>query len=250
MIELDLQHGAKHPVLVVLHQEHSTPGRIGRLLEARGHRLDIRRPRFGDPLPKSLRHHAGAIYFGGPMSATDTDDFVTREIDWIGVPLREDKPYLGICLGAQMLARHLGEPIKSHPRGCVERGYYRIEATPAGRALCKPAFPEFVYQWHREGFDLPRGATLLARGEVFPTQAFGYGEAAFGLQFHPDVTFAMLCRWTTKAAAQLLDPGAHPLEDHRAGWYQFDAAMDRWIGAFLDRWLAGGVRRHGQARAA
>ena len=76
------------PVLIVLHQETSTPGRVGNALRALGHKLDIRRPRFGDPLPESLDGHAGAVIFGGPMSANDPDDYVRREIDWIAVPLR------------------------------------------------------------------------------------------------------------------------------------------------------------------
>ena len=57
------------PVLVVLHQESSTPGRIGNVLRALGHGLDIRRPRFGDPLPETLQAHAGAVAFGGPTNA-------------------------------------------------------------------------------------------------------------------------------------------------------------------------------------
>ena len=57
------------PVLIVLHQETSTPGRVGNVLRALGHTLDIRRPRFGDPLPETLDQHAGAVIFGGPMSA-------------------------------------------------------------------------------------------------------------------------------------------------------------------------------------
>jgi len=93
------------PVLIVLHQETSTPGRVGNALRALGHTLDIRRPRFGDPLPETLDQHAGAVIFGGPMSANDPDDYVRREIDWIEIPLRENRPFLGICLGAQMLAK-------------------------------------------------------------------------------------------------------------------------------------------------
>ena len=62
------------PVLIVLHQETSTPGRVGKALRALGHPLDIRRPRFGDPLPDTLDQHAGAVIFGGPMSANDSDD--------------------------------------------------------------------------------------------------------------------------------------------------------------------------------
>ena len=107
------------PVLIVLHQETSTPGRVGNALRALGHPLDIRRPRFGDPLPETLDGHAGAVIFGGPMSANDPDDYVRREIDWIAVPLREQRPFLGICLGAQMLARQLGARVAPHPEGRV-----------------------------------------------------------------------------------------------------------------------------------
>jgi GMP synthase (glutamine-hydrolysing) len=69
------------PVLIVLHRETSTPGRVGNALRALGHPLDIRRPRFGDALPETLEGHAGAVIFGGPMSANDPDDFVRREIE-------------------------------------------------------------------------------------------------------------------------------------------------------------------------
>src|SRR2546430_6178798 len=62
------------PVLIILHQETSTPGRVGNALRALGHKLDIRRPRFGDPLPQTLDGHAGAVIFGGPMSANDPDE--------------------------------------------------------------------------------------------------------------------------------------------------------------------------------
>src|SRR5712672_3452599 len=79
------------PVLIVLHQESSTPGRVGNALRALGHRLDIRRPRFGDPLPNTLEQHAGAVVFGGPMSANDSDNYIRREIDWIEIPLCEQR---------------------------------------------------------------------------------------------------------------------------------------------------------------
>jgi len=86
----------QQPVLIVLHQEHSTPGRVGNALRQLGYPLDVRRPRFGDPLPDSMAEHAAAVIFGGPMSANDSDEYVRREIDWIEVPLREQRPFLGI----------------------------------------------------------------------------------------------------------------------------------------------------------
>lgn len=223
------------PVLIVLHQEHSTPGRVGHYLAARGIALDIRRPRYGDPLPPTLAGHSGAIIFGGPMSANDPDDYLRAEIDWIGVPLAEDKPFLGICLGAQMLARHLGASVAAHPDGRAEVGYYPIEATPAGRSLL-PEWPQAVYQWHREGFDLPAGGVLLATGETFETQAFRYGRAAYGIQFHAEVTHAMMCRWLMRGAARLTLPGAKCSEQHFADRPVYDFAIRTWLAAFLDGW--------------
>jgi len=69
------------PVLLILHQEHSSAGRVGQTLAKLGYPLDIRRPRFGDPLPETMDEHAGAAIFGGPQSANDSEDFVRREID-------------------------------------------------------------------------------------------------------------------------------------------------------------------------
>ncbi len=224
------------PVLIVLHQENSRPGRIGNALRALGYPLDIRRPRFGDSLPETLSAHAGAVIFGGPMSANDPDDYVRREIDWVAVPLIEQRPLLGICLGAQMLAMHLGARVAPHASGRVEMGYYPINPTRAGSKLCAH-WPGEVYHWHREGFGLPSGCELLAEGGDFPNQAIRFGNA-FGLQFHPDVTYAMMCRWTTCGADRLDMPGAYPRGQHFAGRARYDVAERVWLKQFLDGWLS------------
>jgi GMP synthase (glutamine-hydrolysing) len=223
------------PILIVLHQEQSTPGRVGYLLRQRGYALDIRRPRFDEPLPKTLADHAGAVIFGGPQSANDQDDFIKAEIDFIGVPLRENKPYLGICLGAQMLAKHLGQCVAFHPEGKAEIGYYPIRPTAAGRAVC-PRWPDHMYQWHREGFSLPNGCELLAEGDMFPTQAFRIGNA-YAVQFHAEVTHAMMCRWTTRGHARMELPGARPRAEHFADRPVYDLGIRAWLADFLDRWL-------------
>ena len=227
----------KLPVLIVLHQEQSTSGRVGHYFHARGIPLDIRRPRFGDPLPDTLAAHSGAVIFGGPMSVNDPDDYIRAEIDWIKVPLVENKPFLGICLGAQMLARHLGARVGFHPERKAEIGYYPIWITPAGRSVME-TWPEFVYQWHREGFDLPAGAELLAEGETFKVQAFRHGRRAYGIQFHAEVTHAMMCRWTTQGHARLALPGAKPRNQHFADRPVYDLAIRTWLWDFLDRWCA------------
>jgi GMP synthase (glutamine-hydrolysing) len=223
------------PILTILHQEHSTPGRVGYSLRRLGFDLDVRRPRFGDPLPGTLRDHAGAVIFGGPMSANDNDDFIRREIDWIAVPLKEDKPLLGICLGAQMCARALGGRVFAHPQGHAEIGYYPIRPTAAGLAVVND-WPEQVYQWHREGFELPRCAELLAEGDMFEVQAIRYGRC-FALQFHPDVTHAMMHRWTTRGHVRLEMPGAKPRAAHFADREVYDYSARAWLAVFLERWI-------------
>ena len=238
------------PVLVVLHQEHSTPGRVGLRLTARGHTLDVRRPRFGDPLPETLAGHAGAIVFGGPMSANDEDDYLKREIDWIAVPLREEAPFLGLCLGAQLLARHLGAKVGPHPDGHIEVGWFGLAATEAGRRLT--TWPDRVHQFHREGFDLPAGATLLAEGaeDTFPNQAFAYGPAAFAIQFHIELTMAMVNRWTGRIGERAKLPGGQAAALHFEGRALHDWKTARFVDAFLDHWLARDPRAGARPMAA
>jgi GMP synthase (glutamine-hydrolysing) len=224
------------PILIILHQENSTPGRVGNALKQLGYPLDVRRPRFGDPLPPTMQDHAAAIIFGGPMSANDEDDFIRREIDWIAVPLKDDKPFLGICLGAQMCARQLGGTVFRHPKGHCEIGYYPIRPTAAGFAVVAE-WPERVYQWHREGFDLPTGAELLAEGDTFEIQAIRYGRA-YALQFHPDVTHAMMHKWTTRGHERLELPNARPRDTHFADRAVYDFSARAWLSVFLDRWMS------------
>jgi len=226
----------KLPVLIVVHQENSSPGRIGEELERLGHPLDIRRPCLGHPLPSDLSGHAGCVVFGGPMSANDDHiDFIRRELDWIPGAVESGRPWLGICLGAQLLARSLGARVAPHPDGLHEIGYYPIRATAAGRAH----FPDrlHVYQWHGEGFDLPRGGVRLANARHFPNQAFRYGTNAFGLQFHPEVTGTMMRTWSSRAAHRLCLPGAQARELHHAGHARHDAGIASWLRGFLPQWL-------------
>jgi len=224
----------KKPILIVLHQAASTPGRVGQLLRQSGFPLDIRRPALGDILPPTLAEHGGAVIFGGPMSANGDEDFIKYETEWLKVPLRENVPFLGICLGAQMLARHLGGRVASAPSGEIEVGWYPIEATSKGQELFD--WPQMVYHFHIEGiYDLPRETHLLAQGQAYPTQAFRYGENAWGIQFHAELTQAMMHRWVVRAAHRFENRGGQKGQAHLEGRLLYDKPLRHWLEQALTR---------------
>ncbi|MEW6255341.1 MAG: glutamine amidotransferase [Pseudomonadota bacterium] len=232
---------AQRRILVILHQAHSVPGRLGERLERRGFALDARRPAVGDPVPVNLSGYAALVVFGGPQSANDPHAYLQEEMALVGRAMARELPLLGICLGAQLMARQLGARVGRHQDGLCERGYYPLRPTDLGASLLP--WPSHVYHWHAEGFDLPSGAELLAQGEVFPNQAFRYGRNAYALQFHPEVTQEMMCRWTTVGAERLTHPGAQPAHAHFEGWSRYDPAVCRWLDDFLDGWLGLTVHR-------
>lgn len=242
------KHGKSSDILVVVHQAHSSAGRIGERLEKRGYKLDVRRPALGDKLPETLDNHAGVAVFGGPMSVNDPLPFIRTEINLIEKTLTARKPLLGICLGAQMMARALGAQVRPHDEGESEIGYYPLAPTQAGSAMLP--WPSHVYHWHSEGFDLPHGAELLATGSTFPNQAFRYDSTAYGLQFHPEVTRDMMKLWTERGADHLTRPGAQPVMAHLEGWARYDSAVCRWLDAFLDQWLKAGPGKEAGGAAA
>lgn len=224
-------------ILIVVHQATSDPGLVGQLLQAEGYSLDVRCPAEGDSLPAQLEAYSGVVVFGGPMSANDSDTlpFIRSELDWIPKVLAAEKPYLGICLGAQLLARVLGAAVQPHPTGVREIGYTSIQ--PSCVSHNPFAALSQVYQWHQEGFELPAGAVLLATGEIFPNQAFRYGEQVYGVQFHPEMTRHLIQQWTERGADQLTD--ADPTcEEQLAAHDRHAVAVARWLRGFLHDWLS------------
>ncbi|WP_008314289.1 glutamine amidotransferase-related protein [Leptolyngbya sp. PCC 6406] len=231
--------GTTGQVLMVVHQENSDPGLMGEKLRSRGYHLDTRCPALGDPLPHTLEHHTAVIVFGGPMSANDDDTlpFIRTELDWIRqTVLPAPQPYLGICLGAQLLARTLGGTVAPHPEGIREIGYYPLRAVAAGQSIFPPQLQ--VYHWHGEGFTVPPQAVPLATGDTFANQAFVFNDRAYGLQFHPEITAPLIQDWTRRGADQLTLPGAQPRERHIQSHHHYGAQVDRWLDRFLDHWLA------------
>lgn len=122
-------------ILLIIQQPTSETGRVGQLLRQSGYILDIRCPSLQDQLPATMDEHEGVVIFGGPMSANDSETlpFIRTELDWIGTALDSHKPFLGICLGAQLLARVLGATVAPHPDGIAEVGYYPVVPTQAGQ---------------------------------------------------------------------------------------------------------------------
>lgn len=224
-------------VLLVVHQAHSNPGLVGKILHERGFHLDIRCPAEGDRLPETMEHHDAAVIFGGPMSANDdtTLPFIKAELNWIPVVLTAEKPFLGICLGAQLLARVLGATVAPHADGTVEIGYFPLQPTAHGNGVMNGL--SYVYHWHREGFELPRSATLLATGDTFPHQAYQYGPRTYGLQFHPEINQPMMEFWTTNGAEQLTQQGAQPRDVHFQQHARYGSRVEAWLYRFLSDWL-------------
>jgi GMP synthase (glutamine-hydrolysing) len=224
-------------ILLVVHSEWREK-RIHPLLVDRGCKLEWCCPMDGQPLPENHRDYLGAVVFGGVQSANDAPavDYMQRELDWIGRYVEDGGRYLGICLGGQLLARALGAKVDFHPEGLHEIGYHPIRALPAAGSMFDGL--SHVYHWHKEGFELPRCAELLAEGERFPNQAFRYRQA-YALQFHPEVTGADARGWLDEVSDYHERPGAQPRELHLEGIERHDGVIGRWVGGFLDHWLGG-----------
>ena len=190
------------PVLYVVHQRRPATGRVARILSALGFPGEVRRPIHGDA--PDMDEHAAAVVFGGPMSANDDSAYIREEIRWLEQVADSGKPILGICLGGQLLARAIGGEVHAHPLGHCEVGWHRVD--PADGA--PPVFPEpmHFYQWHAEGMSLPPDVEVLATSDRFPVQAWRR-QNAVGLQFHPEVTDAVLGAGTWIGSCR---PGAQP----------------------------------------
>ena len=223
-------------ILIVVHQERSTPGRVGEMLCERGYSLDRRCPNMGDALPADLCSYDACVVFGGPQSAND--DYlpgIRAELDWLErCALPGDTPLLGICLGAQEMARVLGAKVAPHDNGLVEIGYKPIHPTTESNGFL-PGSTQF-YQWHSEAFEIPEGAVHLAENDDFEGQAFRWGSHAWGIEFHPEMTLEMINRWCTseRGSKKLCLRGAQSHAEQLEDFTRHAATTDRWLSGFLD----------------
>jgi GMP synthase-like glutamine amidotransferase len=138
------------------------------------------------------------VILGGPMNVYEEDryPFLREEDLFIKEAIQRGKTVLGICLGAQLIAKALGARVTKAP--VKEIGWYDVSLTRAGSH--DPLFPRFprtfpVFQWHEDTFDIPSAGELIATSNPILHQAFRYGENAYGLQFHLEVTKEMIRDW-------------------------------------------------------
>ena len=149
------------------------------------------------------------IVGGTPISIYDADrhDFLKEEITYLKAVVRRDKPCLGICAGAQLLAKLLGAEVKKNP--VMEVGSYSIQLTPAGKKdVFFAGFPDTfpVFQWHSDTFTIPKGGRLLAIGKDCKNQAFSY-RYSLGLLFHLEITSQAAGKWANKYRSELKHVG-------------------------------------------
>jgi GMP synthase (glutamine-hydrolysing) len=201
-------------LLAIQHVPWETPHRI---LDACG-ALDVHtvKPLAGQALPDH-DEVAGAVVMGGPMNVNEVDAHpeLGTEREWLAEAARRELPVLGICLGAQLLARALGAEVKAGEG--PELGYAPVEVLDPDDPIVGNLAPSTpVLHWHGDVFDLPAGATHLARSSRTEVQAFRHGNA-WGVLFHPESDFALLEAWLavpemiSEARRALGDAGAAAL---------------------------------------
>ncbi|GGS98056.1 hypothetical protein GCM10010156_65320 [Planobispora rosea] len=239
------------PVLVVRHVTWEGPHRILRAFDDRPVHLVDTLPA-GAALPP-VDTVAGAVFMGGPMSANDTDRLpqLAAEITWLRQAVAADVPVLGICLGAQLIARALGARV--YPAATKELGWAPIDILDDTDPLLGALAPRrTVLHWHGEILDPPPGSAVLARSAQTACQAFRVGNA-WGMLFHPEADRELLDEWLAEPsmaaeAEQVHGPtAAHRLRaDADAAEPELLATTDAMFAAFAtriaahaDRYVAG-----------
>ena len=186
------------PVLLVQNDPVDTYGVAVRALTGAGAELvllDATDPNAPRP---SLDDVSAVVMFGGTMNVDEVDEhpFLKENRDLTREAFAREIPYLGVCLGAQMLARTLDTPVRR--ADVKEIGFEPLRPLPA--AIDDPLLSvwddgDLVFQWHQDTMDLPPGAELLATGDRIPVQAYRVGDRAWATQFHFEIDDAELALW-------------------------------------------------------
>jgi len=192
-------------VLVIQHVACEGLGGLDGVFHRAGVHVDIINLWRGQELLKTLHGYGGLVILGGPMNVYEEDQypFLRDEGVLINEAVTKGIPALGICLGAQLIAKACGARVTSGLR--KEIGWYELQLTPDGEV--DKLFSRFprrfkVFQWHGDTFEIPRGATHLTASDLFPHQAFRYYNA-YALQFHLEVDEVMIQTWLHEYAGEL-----------------------------------------------
>ena len=225
-------------ILLLNHMPGERRDRAHKMLQARGLEIQWCSPALGDCLPDPADDSYDAVVvYGGSQSANDGGPeraYIPEEIEWIRRWIEKEKPYLGFCLGAQLLARACGAAVVPHRDGLHEIGF--VPVRNRGEEVFLPE-DLLVYHWHVEGFEMPARGELLLSGEVFPNQAFRLNDKIYGLQFHPEVTLEQMESWMDEAGHMLSKPGAHGPARQRKDAARHNAPLGDWLEALITRWL-------------
>ncbi|KAB2869030.1 MAG: type 1 glutamine amidotransferase [Bauldia sp.] len=233
-------------VLVVENFAGTPLGQVGTALLEAGAGIDLRRAHLGEPLPEGHAGHDGLVVLGGGQSALDDDDHpFLPAVAALGRTFgAADKAVLGICLGAQLVARgHGAENILGRP---VEFGWHEVRATESGRSdplIAAIGGGSPVFHWHADTFTLPPGAVHLATSGMTAHQAFRIGRAVYGIQFHFEADRSVVAGWNGVFADEIAShtpdwADRYPLEAARHG-ARADATglaiARRWVGLIEPR---------------
>jgi len=182
--------------LILQHLDIEPPALIGETLKSTGHTLTTIHLDQGEVLPSTYEDFDGILIMGGPQSANDESDYIRAELAWIKGAIDNGIPMLGVCLGAQVMAKADGAEI--FPSPVRELGWFPVYHTVETKK--DPLFRDMpegqaVFQWHGESYSLNDNMTLLAMHPDVPAQAFRLGKAQYGMQFHIEVNEAIIESW-------------------------------------------------------
>lgn len=199
--------------LAVRHVHIEDLGVIEPILRARGYAIEYLDVWLEAVVPERLEEPDLLVVLGGPIGVyqEDTYPFLTDELAGIAARLSRRSPTLGVCLGAQLMARALGAQVRS--TGLAEIGYAPLTLTTAGRdSVLAPLDGQPVLHWHGDRFEIPDGATHLASTPTCAHQAFSMENWALGLQFHLEADPDRIEGWLIAHAHELASNGIDPQE--------------------------------------
>ncbi|MBA2460968.1 MAG: type 1 glutamine amidotransferase [Actinobacteria bacterium] len=214
-------------VLAVTHGPNVGPGVFGEAVRAAGHELETWCVPLGGEPPGT---HEAVLVFGGAMHPDQDEQhpWLRREHRFLEGLLEQGTPLLGVCLGAQLIAKAAAASV--HPARQPEVGWLPVEQVADDPVLDVLPRRFDAFQWHHYTYEVPAGATELARSDV-STQAFRLG-AALGIQFHAEVTAGMVASWLAEDAGDVTDPDElrRATAERIEGWNELGRAL---CGRFL-----------------